>query len=491
MRIEDSVNKIVNLESDVSDITNKKEYISAIDSFDVSDLLILAMSNSSVSEIDLIGKTYVVTKSINVTKTIRNGKLLLKSIGQLNIKSGGFVKDMELIMDTPTFTAKEALLVEGMNAKADHVRIKTNGASAINTIGLHVKGTNLTCFNVLTNIHVSYARTGVYIDSTSGWVTAITMNNIRVDCFEEYAFRIGCNSGNYQNSQHNIDGIIIQDGSDSVEAITRIGLSVGGTWNNVNNVITFGDRAVGTFTPFHIPPLTQSTQSYLIGLINTSLSNSINNMVLESVPNCNGLEYLHNINNTRLLRNTKIGVSETFTIPNMDILPLFTLKDMPTIVIPSNIQTNMINTGNVTYTYANGKITIKNNVSSSVYFTLYIKVPTNLVTKLKNGKYSTQLVYSKNGNFTMTCRSLSTRVTTESVGRMATKDGNNLSFYAFENTSAITSLTDTDDVYIEIGYPTIAENTTAEINGFQFYEQLVPIINKNNQSWLGSTNLLS
>jgi hypothetical protein len=475
----------------LTDIMSKIKYVSATDSFDVSDILISAMSDSNISEIDLIGKTYIVTKSIETTKLVRNGKLILKGAGQINIKSGSFIKDIELIMDSLTFTAKEALLVEGMNAKADNVRIKSNGSSVINTIGLHVRGTNLTCFNVLTNIHISYARTGVYIDSTLGWVTATTMNNIRVDNFQEYAFRIGADSGNAQNSQHNISSLIIQDTSDSLEVSNRIGLSVGGTWNNINNIIIFSDRPIGTFIAFQMPSLPSTTPEYLIALLKTTQNNSITNIVMEGNPNCNGVEYLHSLKNVRILRSNKIGTSEAITIESNDIKPLFALSDNPTIVIPSSIQNSMITPGNITYTYANGTIKLKNNTSSTVYFKLYIKIPTNVVSKIKNGKYSTQLVYSKNGDFVMSIRSLTTRLTTESVGRLTIPDGNKLSFYAFENTDLIKTTCDADDLYIEIGYPSIIGNTTAEINAIQFYEQLVPIVNDNNKSWLGTTNLFS
>lgn len=437
-------------------------------------------------ELFLFG-VFVVTEPIVFKGNIRGGTIILKEDGKVIIEEFAKVDGLKVLVHS-SCVAPEAVLFEKKESSLTNFTLSSTSGIIKNMVGVRFKGTAVTCFDLLTYAHVRYCSTGIFIDSSNFWVTNIELDHVRVDYFEDYAIRVGSTVNNIeQNSQHNISNITIQDTADTEGE--RIGLSLGDTWSNYSNIVTFGDSPSGTFTPLHMPVMPND----LPELIRVTRANTLNGMVLEGVPNCNGYEYLHDLNGVRMLRHeTSFGTDVHFTVPDTKPRTNIQLSENPTIRIPQNIIDDLITPGNITYTYTNGVVSIKNNTGVDLYFSLDVKLPTNVRNDLKNGKFSTVLLRTNMNNSTAiqnryVCslrNTAGTNLDIENIGHIGVTGKGQISFMAFNTSPSVLAAANSGDVYVRVGFTSVPAGVTYTIQELQFYNQLVPSLNHNNLNWL-------
>lgn len=414
------------------------------------------------------------------------GRLILKEHGLVNMKSNSFAKGMTVLVH-PTCVSEEAILYEEKEARIDNLLLTSTSGVIKDMIGVHFKGNGVTCFNSLFNAHIRFASTGLFIDSTENWITNIETDHIRIDYFDEYAYRVGSIGENtQQNSQHNISNIAIQDTEGNRS--TRVGLSMGDSWSNYSNIVTFADNPVGTFIPLHMPGLSDN----LVEVIRETRANTLNGMILEGNPLCNGYAYLHNLNSLLLLRNRfvndgAIQISSADTKPRVK----FTLADNPVIRIPQIVIDNLITPGNISYTYSNGIVTIKNNATIPLYFILDVRLPVGVKQRLGEGKFSTVALKTNMANAetvkpVLTCslrNQAETNLDVDRIGYIGTFNQRQMSYAAFHTNIAVMNAASSSEVYVRIGFSEIPAGATYTIDELQFYNQLVPAVNENNLHW--------
>jgi len=455
---------------------------------DESDLLQSAINEAKVKRKTLfLNGTIVVSKKIDIVGEVMGGTIILTNNGVVNMKDSSKLSNT-IILTKNNIVSESALLFEEKEASAKNIVVSTLDPTIKNVYGVHFKGTGVTCFNTLENAHIRFAETGVFIDSSENWVTNIELDHIRVDYFNDYAIRVGSLQENiFQNSQHNISNITIQDTGGTKE--TRIGLSTGDTWSNYNNIVTFADNEIGEFRPLHMPFITEN----IVEIIRDTRSNSYNGIVLEGKPLCNGYAYLHNLNGVRLLNNrfdpNKLPQN---TVYDTKIKTSFKLSDGVEIKIPTSIENDLIIPANVSFNHSNGKVTVKNLTNVDLYFLFDIKIPVEVEKNMKQGKYSTVLINSTMGEtndlkYHLTsylCDENGNNLEYERIAYFDVINGNQLSFSCFHTNDSVLTNADEGNLYLRIGISNLPKNETYTFNEIYFYNQLVPVINETTSDFL-------